>query len=136
MLLDGSSQTGPSETISIGHEATGEVIGLGSNVEGFKIGDHIGFVNAYGACFNCKGCKSHYVYCSGGKMAMQGFTIDGYFQEYSKIDPNTAIVLPEGLEASLSAPLFCAGITGMSQSDKYIEAAVNSGDFTKTYASI
>lgn len=113
MLLDGSSASGPSEMISIGHEATGEVIKLGANVKGFKVGDQIGFSNAYGACFDCGGCNCHYVYCSRGGLTMQGFTIDGFFQEYSKIDPHTAIVLPEGLDATKSAPLFCAGITGM-----------------------
>lgn len=42
---------------------------------------------------------------------MQGFTIDGYFQEYVIVDRRAAMVLPEGLDAKTAAPLFCAGVT-------------------------
>lgn len=42
---------------------------------------------------------------------MQGFASNGYFQEYCVIDPKTAIVLPKKMDASLAAPIFCAGIT-------------------------
>jgi len=111
MLLNGSLPTPPKPT-SIGHEATGEVIYVGPKAKGgFKVGDKIGFINAYGACFNCKGCACHYVYCSSPKFQMQGFAIDGFFQEYSIVDPSTAIVLPQGMDATKSAPVFCAGIT-------------------------
>lgn len=49
--------------------------------------------------------------CSGGKCQMQGFTADGFFQEYCVIDPNAAVVLPEGMKVEESGPIFCAGIT-------------------------
>lgn len=42
---------------------------------------------------------------------MQGFTVDGYFQEYVVVDWRAAMVLPAGLDPSTAAPLFCAGIT-------------------------
>lgn len=42
---------------------------------------------------------------------MQGFTINGYLQEYSVIDYRTAVILPKGIDATISAPIFCAGIT-------------------------
>jgi D-arabinose 1-dehydrogenase-like Zn-dependent alcohol dehydrogenase len=42
---------------------------------------------------------------------MQGFTVDGYFTEYTVVDARCAMKLPEGLDAKTAAPLFCAGVT-------------------------
>lgn len=44
---------------------------------------------------------------------MQGFLMNEYFQEYCAIDAETAVVLPKGMDPSISSPIFCAGITGM-----------------------
>ena len=38
---------------------------------------------------------------------------DGFFSEYSLIDWENAIILPENLPIERMSPLFCAGITGM-----------------------
>jgi D-arabinose 1-dehydrogenase-like Zn-dependent alcohol dehydrogenase len=42
---------------------------------------------------------------------MQGFTVDGYFQEYVVVEARGAMVLPAGMDATEAAPLFCAGVT-------------------------
>jgi propanol-preferring alcohol dehydrogenase len=42
---------------------------------------------------------------------MQGFTVDGYFQEYIIVDARQAMKLPPGLDVKTAAPLFCAGVT-------------------------
>jgi propanol-preferring alcohol dehydrogenase len=42
---------------------------------------------------------------------MQGFTVDGYFQEYIIIDARQAMILPKELDPLTAAPLFCAGVT-------------------------
>ena len=42
---------------------------------------------------------------------MQGFSVDGYFQEYVVVDARTAMVLPKELDPKTAAPLFCAGVT-------------------------
>ena len=42
--------------------------------------------------------RTHYLYCQTGKMIMQGFFRDGFFQEYIGVDYRTAIVLPEGMD--------------------------------------
>jgi D-arabinose 1-dehydrogenase-like Zn-dependent alcohol dehydrogenase len=44
---------------------------------------------------------------------IQGFGCDGMFAEYTAIDRHNAIHLPESLDMATSAPIFCAGITGM-----------------------
>jgi D-arabinose 1-dehydrogenase-like Zn-dependent alcohol dehydrogenase len=42
---------------------------------------------------------------------MQGFTINGYFQEYVVVEARGAMVLPTGVDVTEAAPLFCAGVT-------------------------
>ena len=41
----------------------------------------------------------------------QGFTCDGYFQEYAVVDARSAVKLPANLDIASSAPLCCAGVT-------------------------
>ncbi|KAK5099098.1 hypothetical protein LTR70_001248 [Exophiala xenobiotica] len=111
MVLDGSSPIAPSKPVTVGHEACGEIVDLGPAVTGFSKGDKVGFVNAYHACWECAGCARHYGQCESGDFVMQGWGMDGFMQEYCIVDYRAATVLPDALDASKAAPLFCAGIT-------------------------
>lgn len=113
MCLAGQVPRDSKDPITIGHEATGIIEEIGKNVSGFNVGDSVGFINGYNACWSCRGCQGHFMLCTGGKVQMQGFTSDGYFQEYAAIDAATAVVIPKTLSAETAAPIFCAGITGM-----------------------
>ena len=42
---------------------------------------------------------------------MQGFGPDGYFQEYAMVKYRNAVHIPDGMDLTTSAPLFCAGTT-------------------------
>jgi propanol-preferring alcohol dehydrogenase len=42
---------------------------------------------------------------------MQGFTVNGYFQEYVVVEARGTMVLPKGIDVKEAAPLFCAGVT-------------------------
>ena len=42
---------------------------------------------------------------------MQGYSLNGFMQEYCTIDYRTATILPAGMDASKAAPLCYAGIT-------------------------
>lgn len=111
MVLDGSSPITPTDTVTIGHEAVGEIIDHGTSVTGFSQGDVIGYLNAYHACWSCHGCESHYGFCESKEFVMQGWGMDGFLQEYCIVDYHSAIKLPKGMDAKKAAPLFCAGIT-------------------------
>ena len=114
MLVNGSAPIIPTEPVTIGHEAVGEIAELGNKVVDFSKGDVIGFFNGYHACWDCPGCACHYGFCQSGNLAMQGFNMDGFLQEYCIVDYRAAIKLPVGMDAQKAAPLFCAGITSFN----------------------
>ncbi|ORY04288.1 chaperonin 10-like protein, partial [Clohesyomyces aquaticus] len=100
--------------VTIGHEATGVVVSTGSGeaASKFKKGDSVGFICAVECCFECKQCRTvHNAYCEKGTTKMQGFSRDGYFQEYVCVDARETMVLPSELDVKTAAPLFCAGVT-------------------------
>jgi propanol-preferring alcohol dehydrogenase len=121
MLFEPNDQgliLGSNPCVTIGHEGSGTVVSACTTATptaaaaAFKEGDKVGFLCAVDCCFECYQCKNvHNSWCVTGKMKMQGFTVDGYFQEYVVVDARAAMVLPEGLEVERAAPLFCAGVT-------------------------
>lgn len=44
------------DPVTIGHEASGHVVGVGQDVSGFSAGDAVGFIPALGACYECEPC--------------------------------------------------------------------------------
>ncbi|KAH8669237.1 chaperonin 10-like protein [Ilyonectria robusta] len=95
---------------TIGHEATGIITEVGKKVKQFEEGDAVGFLSSSG-CFECDACNTwSSVGCPQGLKA-QGFTCDGYFQEYVVVDARSAVKLPSSLDVASSAPLCCAGVT-------------------------
>lgn len=100
---------------TIGHEATGIVAQCGSGevASKFKAGDPVGFICAVDCCFECYSCKNvHNAWCETGKAGMQGFSHDGYFQEWVCVDARDTIVLPEGCKLSFLL-LLMEGMEGM-----------------------
>ncbi|KAF1992148.1 alcohol dehydrogenase [Aulographum hederae CBS 113979] len=104
--------------VTMGHEATGYVVEVGDGVKGlgvkddFKAGDAVGFICPMECCFDCYPCREvHNNYCVTGKTKMQGFGLDGYFQEYAIVDARNTMVLPKAMDVHAAAPLFCAGVT-------------------------
>lgn len=84
--------------VTIGHEASGIIVSTGSGPEAskFKKGDAVGFLCAVECCFDCRQCRTvHNSWCEKGTTKMQGFTLDGYFQEYVAVDARATMVLPK-----------------------------------------
>jgi hypothetical protein len=61
---------------------------------------------------HCAGCEVNFNLCETGKQQLQGFVVDGFFAEYAVVESRNAIKLPNSLDLTQAAPLFCAGITG------------------------
>jgi len=70
----------------LGHEPSGEIIEVGRDVEGFKIGDRV-FVHHHAPCMRCRFClRGDYVQCSEWRGSR---IIPGGISEY--------ILIPEGI---------------------------------------
>lgn len=104
----------PDYPVTLGHEGVGHIENFHPSAEGkgFSKGDAVGFNYFIGCCFECDGCMVHNMRCEKGTSKLQGFVVDGYFQEYAIVDYHNAVVMPKELDMARSAPLFCAGITG------------------------
>ncbi|KAJ4364071.1 hypothetical protein N0V83_009526 [Neocucurbitaria cava] len=109
----------PDYAVTLGHEGVGHIESIGDAVptKDFKVGDSIGFNYFIGCCFECDGCMIHNLRCETGNQKLQGFYVDGFFAEYAVVDWQNAVKLPETLDMSKSAPLFCAGITAFHSVD-------------------
>jgi len=109
----------PDYLVTLGHEGVGhiETIDPAAENKGFKVGDAIGFNYFIGCCFECDACMVHNLWCETGKSRLQGFVVDGFFAEYAVVDWQNAVKLPENLDMSRTAPLFCAGITAFHSVD-------------------
>ncbi|KAF2465271.1 alcohol dehydrogenase [Lindgomyces ingoldianus] len=109
----------PDYPVTLGHEGVGYIEAIDPIAEGkgFKVGDAIGFNYFIGCCFECEACMVHNMWCETGKSRLQGFMVDGFFAEYAVTDWQNAVLLPQNLEMSKTAPLFCAGITAFHSVD-------------------
>ena len=59
----------------------------------------------------------HNLRCETSQAQLQGFVVDGFFQEYAVVDYHNAVHLPKELDMKRTAPLFCAGITAFHAVD-------------------
>ncbi len=94
-----------------GHELAGEIVELGSEVTGFKIGDRVTVPFVCG-CGNCEQCASgNQQVCD--HQSQPGFTHWGSFAEYVRIDKamTNLVPLPESIDDITAASLGCRFIT-------------------------
>jgi uncharacterized zinc-type alcohol dehydrogenase-like protein len=104
-----------------GHEITGIVAEVGSEVTKFAVGDRVGVGCMVDSCRECANCrKGEEQYCLNGNTLTYG-DIDKYGQPtqggYSThivVDEDFVLRIPDGIELDVAAPLLCAGITTYS----------------------
>ncbi|CAI9777912.1 unnamed protein product [Fraxinus pennsylvanica] len=103
-----------------GHEITGIITKVGSNVSNFKVGDRAGVGCLAASCLNCEYCKDGQEnYCDQLQFTYNGIFWDGSitYGGYSKFlvaDHRYVVRIPENLPMDAAAPLLCAGITVFS----------------------
>ncbi len=109
-------RTGRSIPLVIGHEFSGQVVEIGSDVRGTKVGDRVA-VNSVDSCGKC-------FYCIRGRRALcrdaayVGFSRDGGFAEYAAVPEECCHPLPPSVsdEAGALAEPFAVALHGLSQS--------------------
>ncbi|MGW1802903.1 NAD(P)-dependent alcohol dehydrogenase [Streptomyces sp. NPDC001984] len=104
-----------------GHEITGIVTEVGSDVTAHRVGDRVGVGCLVDSCRTCENCKAGLEqYCLGGSVATYGGldkngepTYGGY-STHIVVDQDFVVRIPDGLSLEQAAPLLCAGITTYS----------------------
>lgn len=94
-----------------GHEVVGEVVGKGSEVSEFAVGERVGVAWLRRTCGAC-------AYCLGGRENLcanslyTGWDADGGYAEFTTVPSPYAYRLPAGYSDEQLAPLLCAGLIG------------------------
>jgi len=104
-----------------GHEITGVVTAVGTNVTKFAVGDRVGVGCFVDSCGECKYCvRGEEQFCTKGVVIVFNsldydgqMTYGGYSQKIVVKD-NFVVHIPDGLELDVASPLLCAGITTYS----------------------
>jgi|GEM_PF-530599 len=96
-----------------GHEATGWILELGSNVEEFALGQRVLVAGVFG-CNTCPQCKEGFnTGCENGVSGLH-WNNHGCNAEYISIPASNVIPLPDKVSFDTAAVLTCAGGTAMT----------------------
>lgn len=96
-----------------GHEIVGVVTDIGSEVASIKIGQRVGISWQTGACGVCVWCQAHREeFCT--KLQGIGISHFGGFASHIDVAADYVYEIPEILNSSEAAPLFCAGATAFN----------------------
>lgn len=94
-----------------GHQVVGDVVGVGSAVSRFAVGDRVGIAWLRRTCGECEWCRrGRENLCR--RPEFTGWDADGGFAEYAVVPAAFAYPLPSDRPAAELAPLLCAGIIG------------------------
>ncbi|XP_030540176.1 probable cinnamyl alcohol dehydrogenase 1 [Rhodamnia argentea] len=101
-----------------GHEIVGIVKEVGSSVQRFKVGDHVGVGTYVNSCRECEYCNDGLeVNCEKGAVfTFDGIDADGTvtkggYSSHIVVHERYCFRIPENYPLALAAPLLCAGIT-------------------------
>ncbi|KAK3429610.1 hypothetical protein EUGRSUZ_E01105 [Eucalyptus grandis] len=100
-----------------GHEIVGIVKQVGSNVQRFKVGDHVGVGTYVNSCRECEYCNDGLeVHCEKmvltfDRIDMDGTVTKGGYSSHIVVHERYCFTIPENLPLASAAPLLCAGIT-------------------------
>lgn len=105
-----------------GHEIVGRVVALGSEVQGFELGERVGVGCLVDSCGQCESCEQGLEqYCLNGnvgtyasKNPKTGEYTQGGYSTSIVVDQDFVLHVPESLDPAAAAPLLCAGITTYS----------------------
>ena len=109
-IFDGEL-TEPKLPLVLGHEIVGRVEAMGSEVQGFAIGDRVGVPwlgSTDGTCPYCRNGQENL--CDSARFT--GYQINGGYASHTVADGRYCFHLPESYGDAEAAPLLCAGLIG------------------------
>ncbi|ONI04207.1 hypothetical protein PRUPE_6G308900 [Prunus persica] len=89
-----------------GHEIAGIVKEVGSNVQRFKVGDHMGVGTHVNSCRDCEYCNDSF-----NGVDVDGTIAKGGYSSHIVVHEGYCFSIPENYPLASAAPLLCAGIT-------------------------
>jgi uncharacterized zinc-type alcohol dehydrogenase-like protein len=105
-----------------GHEIMGEVVAVGGGVTTLSVGEPVLIGVQVDSCRKCDRCREQLeIYCEefmtgtyASRDRIDGTPTQGGFSTLYVADERFVFRMPEGMDASRSAPLMCAGATVFS----------------------
>lgn len=95
--------------MTLGHEATGIITKVGSNVSQSRVGERV-ICYYYVGCGDCRWCRQGEEQICPALKAEYGFISNGGLAQYIKTPSRNAVVLPDSLDFVDAAPIGC-GVT-------------------------
>ncbi|KAI9729927.1 MAG: hypothetical protein M1818_008367 [Claussenomyces sp. TS43310] len=93
------------------HEPAGTITEVGSEVQGYRIGDRVGAISFDGPCGECPDCKAGRKLFCDNPGGMKGITSDGGWAEYMTADAKFLVKIPDAVPFEVAAAHMCAGLT-------------------------
>jgi alcohol dehydrogenase len=94
-----------------GHEVIGVIDALGSDVDGWNVGQRVGVGWFGGSCGYCAHCRRGDAFVCDNIQSITGVTRDGGYATHMLALASALALVPTSLDPVESAPLLCAGIT-------------------------
>ncbi|OQU95990.1 Alcohol dehydrogenase GroES-like domain-containing protein [Cladophialophora immunda] len=96
----------------LGHEGVGIVEDVGSQVQGLKPGDRVGFGYVHNVCGQCHYCLNGMEqFCADVQIYGEADLDEGSFGSHVVWAADMLAKIPSGLELKHAAPMMCAGAT-------------------------
>jgi D-arabinose 1-dehydrogenase-like Zn-dependent alcohol dehydrogenase len=94
-----------------GHEVIGLIEALGSDVDGWAVGQRVGIGWFGGSCGYCDHCRRGRAFACQNVQEATGVTRDGGYATHMLACASALAAVPDELDTVQSAPLLCAGVT-------------------------
>lgn len=108
LTRNGTLKAGVKMPCVLGHEISGTVVEVGSNVTRFKVGQRVATAQRYHICGACRFCRSgRETLCAERKFLGDYGLVGGYAERVAVEDDNVALV-PEGVELASASVAACA----------------------------
>jgi alcohol dehydrogenase len=94
-----------------GHEVIGTIEALGSDTDGWAVGERVGIGWFPGSCGYCGHCRRGETFACDNVHGATGVSRDGGYASHMLADKSALAHIPASLDSVEAAPLMCAGVT-------------------------